>query len=124
MKIREEQKQALLLSLEDNFVQRMVRHLWNDFPKQCEAQALHEEDMESLVRQGMDRARDYGLFSEGEIQRYLECMVIFGPEFDQNQKYPWASDILNSADLNSSQKSEALAWNMFTEVEWEESPDG
>lgn len=124
MKIREEQKQALFLSLVDTFVQRMVRHLWDGFPKQCEAQAWQEEDIESLVRQGMDRARDYGLFSEGEIQRYLECMVIFGPEFDQDQKYPWASDILNSVDLSSSQKSEALAWNMLSGVEWEESPNG
>jgi len=121
MKIREEQKLAFIQSLEDSFVKNMVRYLKDNFPKHCKMWNLQEEDLEPLVRQGMAEAEKYGLFSEGQIQRYLECMVILGPKFDQDEKYPWAGEILRREDLDGEEKIDQISGYLL--FEWEEPPE-
>ncbi len=118
MKIREEQKLAFIQNLEESFVKNMVGYLKDNFPKHRRKWNLQEGDFEPLVRQGMTDAEEYGLISEGQIQRYLECMVILGPKFDQDKRYPWASEILCREDLNGEEKIDQIsAYLLF---EWEE----
>ena len=108
----------------DDFVERMVRHLWEDLGPHCEAQGLWKGTLEPFVRRGMAAAAGYGLRSEGGIQQYLDCMVVLGPDFDHRKEHAWAGEILRNKDLGPGEKTEALAWQMLSEVDWEESPDG
>ena len=124
MILRNEQIDALAKSHKDAFVARMVQHLRNDLPRQCEAQGLNEDDLEPLVRQGMSNAEDHGITSQVGIRQYLDCMVVLGPDFDSDGKHPWAQEILANDDLSPSEKADALAWNKLFEVNWEEWTDG
>ena len=124
MILRNEQIEAFSKSHEDAFVARMVHHLRDDLPQQYEAQGLKEENLESLVRQGMSAAKNYGITSQVGIRQYLDCMVVLGPDFDSDGKHPWAQEILSNDDLSPSEKADALAWQKLFEVKWEESADG
>jgi len=121
MKIREEQKLAFIQSLEDSFVKKMIKYLKDYFPKHIKMRNLQEEDLEPLVREGMTEAEKYGLFSEGQIQRYLEYKVILGPKFDQDERYPWAGEILRREDLDGEEKVDQISGNLL--FEWEEPPE-
>ena len=125
MQIRNEQMEAMYQAKVEEFVKRMVKHLHNDLPEHCKRQGLHEKDLESLVRRGMNIVMQYGISSEDGTQQYLDCMVVLSPDFDQDQtKYPWASEILRDEELTPSQKSEALSWNLLFAVDWEEANNG
>lgn len=124
MKIRQEQLDALSTDRMDAFVTRMVAHLRDDLPTHREARGLKEEDLEPLVRQGMAKAERYGITSEDGIEQYLDCMLVLGLDFDRDPHHAWAGEILRNKELTTPQKTDALAWQMVFEVEWEEPPNG
>ncbi len=124
MKIRNAQMEAMSRGLEDAFEKRMVEHLCNDLPEQLEAQGLEKEDLKQLVRRGMKDAEGYGIKSEDGIQQYLDCMAVFGPNFDRDTRHAWAGEILRNTELDSSEKTEGLAIHMLFDVQWEKTPNG
>ena len=106
MRIRAEQIERFSQALADAFAQRMVVHLRDDFREQRQARGIESADLETLVREGIADADKHGVQYEGDIERYLECIVLLGPKFDR--KAGWARKILRRDDLDGSGKMDAI----------------
>jgi len=108
MRIRKEQMEAFSQRQEEAFIDRMVKHLAEDFPEERSARRIPESDLERLVRRGMEDAQRYGVVDEADVKLYLECMVILGPGFDEDPKIPWARDILKDENRDGNAKMDEI----------------
>jgi hypothetical protein len=92
----------------ERFKGHLKAHLSLRFRSQIEALAPAQQDLDRLVKDGMDRARMYGLRSEFDVQRYVEYMLLLGPDFDLDTDYAWAARILFAADASGREKMDRL----------------
>lgn len=95
--IRKEQIAVFREPAINQFVKHVVVHLNKCFPAKCEA--LGEPRVSEMVKYGIQRAASYGISAERDLCKYVDLMVVFGPEFDQDPEFPWASAILNNQAL-------------------------
>ncbi len=102
--IRDAQMRVLSLAL---FERWMQGHLRECFPDRC-AQ-LETTDLCRFVHCGLEKARSYCFVDEADGCRFVDLMVVLGPDFDVNPQLPWASVILkNPAFPDPSTRMEAL----------------
>jgi hypothetical protein len=106
--IRDEQVAVFTRRLESQFARRMANHLRATFPKEVEKLGINDQGLEQLALRGLADARKYGVVNEGDVQRYLECMVILGPEFDTDERIPWAAQALRRTDLDGEAKMDQI----------------
>ncbi len=95
--IRNEQIEAFAREQEERFVRELAQYAGNEFAE--ETSALADGDLDTLVRQAISRARGYGIKERGDIYRFLNFMLIYGLEFDDD--LPWAREILNTSKERS-----------------------
>ena len=98
--VRQEQIDRMGESMQRGFEIRMIAHLRATFPQPTRQQT--DDQMTAFVRLGSNRSRPYGITAEGDVQRYLEYMVMYGPEFDTS--CAWASEILNTEGISGTKK--------------------
>jgi hypothetical protein len=84
----------------------MVKHLRDSFPKQTSS--LSDEDLHTMVVSGIEKSLAYKIILEDDIQRFLECMNIYGGNFDKDPEMTWARDILKRGDVSGTQKMDAI----------------
>ncbi|MDP3000156.1 MAG: hypothetical protein Q8N47_21915 [Bryobacterales bacterium] len=84
------------------FEDRMVDHLRNDFADRTKDRL--EPDLRSLVRDSVAKAKTYGVVAEDDVQRFIDCRMIYGPEFDTAKETHWAGQILRTPSLNGTEK--------------------
>jgi hypothetical protein len=89
-----------------NFERRAMEHLLRCFTEQ--SKALGEQGLLDLIREGISRAKPYGIETEREAVKYIDLMVVFGREFDTDPRYPEARRILTHEDLTARNKIEEL----------------
>lgn len=102
LKIRKEQIDALRKYMLDQFTARMAVHLRSAFPEQTID--MLEQNLHNMIQHGIDKASDYDIKLEDNVQRFLECMITYGRDFDHNPKTRWAGDILRRKDINGFMK--------------------
>lgn len=102
LKIRKTQMDSLSEAMLKQFEDRMVIHLRSACPEQTHD--IPEPELRVTIRQGIDSAAQYNITSEVDIRRYLECVVVYGPDFDTNPKTAWAGHILNNKQLSGTEK--------------------
>ena len=96
MIIRDSQIQALGDQAFDNFVAELCGHCRDYAPDLVGT--LSEEELESAVRKGIDRAAQHGFDLRGPVRFYVELMIAFGAGFDTDSQYPWAAEVLSKRD--------------------------
>ena len=104
--IRRTQMETFSRALEDASLRRMVAHLRERFGTELAARGLVEPDLEPLARLGLDAARSHGVVLEDDVRRYLECMVILGPDFDREVN--WAGEVLRDEERDGTRKMDAI----------------
>ena len=104
MKVRDQHINALALDKEKAFIREMSSHLNANFKEQLVKQGLEADQVESLVRLGISRAKTYEVTLKPDVQLFIECMVLFSPDFDENPDTSWAGEILRRSDIDGSQK--------------------
>ena len=104
--IRHEQMQALQEAMRRQFGARLLEHLRVKFPGNV--QDLSDEEMRDLIRKGIGDSSKYGVINEADVVRYVEFMLILGPEFDSNPKSAWAGEILQTQGMTGTQKMEKI----------------
>jgi hypothetical protein len=72
------------------FEDRMVSHLGEFFPEQCET--LGEPAVRELIRYGIERAAAYEMVGERDVCKYVDLMMALGRDFDRDIQ--WAAAIL------------------------------
>lgn len=90
----------------ERFETRMIAHLFSCFSGLSET--LTESQLRDLVRWGVDRAEERGLTDETDVERYLEFMMLYGPDFDSHPEYAWAAEILADAELSGEEKMDKI----------------
>jgi hypothetical protein len=100
LKIRKEQMDALGAYMLRQFEKRMVKHLRKDFPKELQEHNIKKQDLEQMVRRGIADAKNYGVEYEDDLKLYVECMLLLSPNFDQDERFPWAKQILTREDVD------------------------
>ncbi len=89
--LRSAQLQAIRTARQQDFEDRMLDHLNQFFPRQC--QTSGEPKIRALIREGIARAGKYSFRSEREICRFVDLMIVFGSRFDQDAS--WAEAIFS-----------------------------
>lgn len=95
--IRKEQFAAFEKQEVKKFEDPTYLHLNKLYPVQC--QNLGESKLRQMIQVGIKRAAAYGILREHDVRKYIEVMVVLGPDFDRDTKFPWASSLLNDEKL-------------------------
>lgn len=80
-----------------SFCNRMADHLRERFPERW-ARADRKR-LTNYVQQQMERAEQYAIRDESDVELYLDCASMLGDSFDRDASIPWASQTLNRQDL-------------------------
>lgn len=113
MILRDEQVKAFAEARKEAYIQRMVRHLRDDLGYEREKRKIADEDIEDLVRKGIDKAAGYQVVCEDDVEMYLDCMVLLGPDFDRDRSLGWAGEILRDETLDGEAKMAQIEQQML-----------
>ena len=92
MTIRPEQMGVFAQIERQKFQDWIVDHLRRFFPKQCAAAG--EQGLRRIVLDGIERAAGHGIKSRSGVCKYIDLMVLLGREFETDQRFPHAANIL------------------------------
>ena len=93
LRIRTEQLDALRAPALDDFIDEMMLHVHEYFPK--ESMALGLEAVRARVEDGIKRAEAHGVTSPRAVCKYINMIMTFGPDFDTHpDTAPWVRPIL------------------------------
>jgi len=106
LKMRQAQMDAFSESLERAFFRRMFVHLRGDFPAEVASLGLDDAALEAMIHRGIGEARGYGVVHEPDVELYLECMVLLGPDFDR--RIDWCAATLRDQTLDGGKKMDAI----------------
>jgi len=104
--VRREQMEALAASTRPTFEENVARHLREVWPE-----AVAELDADTLrawVAWGVERGARYELLSEYEVGLFIDLTWILGTNFDENDAFPWAREILTDPALDGRRRIDAL----------------
>jgi hypothetical protein len=57
-----------------------------------------------MIHAGIVKAESYDITDEVDVERFLECMVRFGLDFDNHPQTSWAGQILQDKSLSGTEK--------------------
>ena len=90
----------------EKFERRMVSHLQALFPE--ETGCFDALVLQRHVRDSIASAARYRIVREGDVQRYLECAVLYGWEFERLPETLWVRSILENDCLDGNEKMAAI----------------
>jgi hypothetical protein len=106
MIIRAKQMELLSATVFETFKGRLVRHIQTCFPLQYAA--LGSSLTRVFVDLGIESARRHGFEGGKDICGYIDLMLVFGPDFDQDRGLPWVRAILEDNGLSRGMKMPRL----------------
>lgn len=89
----------------EKFEDWMVNHLTKFFPQQV--RALGESRLRETIQHGINRAAAYDVTIKRDVCKYIDLMIVFGRDFDTDQRFRWAAEILRKK-RNPTAKMRAL----------------
>ena len=95
--IRQDQMDILRQEARKGFENRMLAHLTRYFSEACAR--MGEGETRDLIRYGIERANHYGIEAERDVCKYIDVMVVLGRDFDVDETFPWAAEILTDDTL-------------------------
>jgi hypothetical protein len=104
--IRKEQMEVFKKAEIEYFENRMLKHLRSVFPIQTKI--INDDELLKLIQVGINNSQKYGIKMEWDIRRYLECSVLYGWDFDENQKTKWATEILSDQSIDGKIKMDKI----------------
>jgi hypothetical protein len=123
LKIRADQFEAFKPVAEAAFVRRIAEHLRNhhsdavvQFPNEVILiKQISEERLRSMAKDGIARARSYGIDWESAVTAFVALMFIVAPNFD---KHPLIQRVLKDERVAANLRIDQL-WERTTEENWE-----
>jgi hypothetical protein len=96
MIIRQEQMRSFEQAAQGRFETEMLEHLKQDFPSAVAG--VGDDALRRFIKQGTERAGEYGFKARGPVRMFLDFMVLLGHEFDRDPMLFWIRDILADKD--------------------------
>lgn len=90
LKITPDQFDTFEKKAEQDFEDELLKHLKTVFAPR-HVQGLGDERVRGLIQAGLTKARSYGFTLRGSLRFYVECMIMFGHEFDTDPMLPWVA---------------------------------
>ena len=109
LRIRKEQLDVFSKHMRQQFEDRMAVRLRSRFPDHTSQ--MDDAELRTLVHDGTDRAKAHGVAKQFDVQRYLECMVLHGADFDSAPATSWAGDILRDTRLTGTEKMDRIDYH-------------
>jgi hypothetical protein len=110
--IRANQMTILAASCEAQLEDRARAHLKSCIPDSCAL--LGDNELRDIIRRGRRRSRSYGIEREYDFFRYLNLMFMFGLQFDNDERYPWAKRSLTGKGRPSARMDLLIDHAMLT----------
>jgi hypothetical protein len=114
MIIRNDQTETLDRFAEDDFVQR-IKSLIKEH-RHYVAESYSENELDVMVKNGIERARKHDIESELAIFRFVDVMFGVAPNFDE---HPMIKEFL-APDENHPDERVAAMVRLLTSMDWEE----
>jgi len=92
------------------FEERMLTHLGQFFPTQCEA--LGQRQLGEIIQSGIRSAATYGIVAERDVCLYIDAMILSGRHSSIDHNLPWAQEILHGVDARGAGPTAALLYDM------------
>lgn len=112
--IREQQIETLQQHAEEDFVERLMKHLRET--QDAETFELDDEELRRRVEFGIEKARGYELTWEKPIVFFVRLMFSIAPNFDEQENI---QDVLDAPFDEPNEKMDYLLDNTSDE-DWEE----
>ena len=96
--IRQDQMDSFEAVLLESFITKLMEHLDKKFPDEVKE---IKKDFRLDCKEGVEKARSYGIGAKEGIMSYMEIRLQCGSDFDQK---PWAHNILTDSSLFPSEK--------------------
>jgi len=93
--IRPEQLKVFSQAEVRKFEDWVLAHLRRFFARQCDAAG--EWHLRKTIQYGIQRAAAYGITDRRDVCKYIDLMVVFGRDFDKDQRLSWSSEILKTS---------------------------
>lgn len=91
-------RQAQLAAFSQREVQKfedwMVVHLEKFFARKCKS--MGEAQLRAMIQYGIKRAAAHRITSERDVCKYIDLMLVFGRDFDVDERHPWARETLQT----------------------------
>jgi hypothetical protein len=100
--IRQEQVEILARERRKPFVCRQLPRLRTAFPQ--ETARLDDQSLLLSIDKDVGRAARYDVVNEHDLELFIDCTFMVGPDFDISSDSAWASEILNQPGLTGSEK--------------------
>lgn len=97
--IRKEQHAALGPIGKKALEGRVVVHLKKAIPQKVEA--LGKPKVRETIQYGPQRAASYRMTSERDVCKYIDLMVFYGRDFDENSGLPWTQTVLQNQHIRN-----------------------
>ena len=104
--VRKDQMAVLSEYIQREFEDRTAESLRKLYPEKVVA--MGDGKLRELIRAGVKKAASYGIQAESDVQRYVELMVKFSPDFDTNAATSWAGEILGLRSIDGPRKMRRL----------------
>lgn len=123
LKIRNQQLQIFQPVAEIAFLRKLVEYLY-EHHSQVAVQLpesltvitkIPEEQLKSLVTNGINRARAYGITSENTLASFVVLMFVTAPNFDE---HPLIKRLLKDERIAANDRIDNL-WQHTTEQNWQ-----
>lgn len=123
LKIRREQFEVFQPVAEAAFVRRIAEHLREtqadavvQFPNEVIlVRQIADERFRGMVKDGIARAREYGMTWESAVTAFVVLMFVAAPNFD---KHPLVQRVLKDERVNANSRVDQL-WERTTDENWE-----
>lgn len=103
--IRTSQYNAIARSTHDIFHENICLHLRRVWPEECSSLGSSLED---FVSNATRRARAYGIETEYDAGRFCDLTLLWGENFEDDERLVWAKDILESPGYDGRVKVDQL----------------
>ena len=100
--IRTAQVRQLAQEIRKPFVRAQAARLRKVFPK--ETASLDEQLLVLRIDCAIERAANYGVVLEQDVELFLDCTLMLSPELDTDRLFSWAGNILDRRDLEGTGK--------------------
>jgi len=104
--VRNEQMSAFSQYMVRQYESSVMAYLHATYPQY--AQEKGASYLQSLIRSGIEKAAEYDIYVEDDVQSFIDCRIIFGEDFDTNPCFAWAAAILGDTSIAGDEKARRL----------------
>lgn len=115
LKIRQEQRAVLSEHAASDFEDRMVAHVREFFPEAY--RDLGEQRTRALIQDGITNAARYDMWSEQDICRFIDLMLVLGRDFDLDPELSWIAEILRQSSTEQSLRLDQIYGTLLAQSE-------